>query len=143
MHDMMRLKHRSAKRVVAHLTMWMVVAVAGMTTLITRLESRVCFWVGLALYGLGNGPTVGHTYDLLNRLTSATEQGMAIVMFGLNFGASVVPFSTTLLWEHTALAQTALPLVVLVSAFAPVVFTALAVCLAARNKGAQRAHLAT
>ena len=57
-------------------------------------------WIGFAFYGLFNGPCVGYCYDLNNRITVPSEQSMAIVMFGLNFGASLVPYLTALAWEH-------------------------------------------
>ena len=55
-------------------------------------------WIGVAFYGLFNGPCVGYCYDLNNRITYPSEASMAIVMFGLNFGASLVPFATSLIW---------------------------------------------
>ena len=58
------------------------------------------FWVGVAFYGLFNGPCVGYCYDLNNRITYPTENTMSIVMFGLNFGASLVPYLTTLVWNN-------------------------------------------
>lgn len=41
-----------------------------------------CVWCGVVMYGIGNGPCVGYCYDLGNRITVASEQGMAIVMLG-------------------------------------------------------------
>jgi uncharacterized membrane protein len=35
-----------------------------------------------------------------HRLTYPTEKSMSIVMFGLNSGASIVPFITTWLWHR-------------------------------------------
>ena len=68
-------------------------------------DSPLCFWLGLALYGLGNGPCIGYCYDLNNRLTVPSETGMAVVMFGLNFGASLVPYGAAMLWDHTVAGQ--------------------------------------
>ena len=62
--------------------------------------SPTALWVGTALYGFFHGPTVGFCQDLNNRLTLPTETSMAIVMFGLNVGASVVPYVTASLWSH-------------------------------------------
>lgn len=59
-----------------------------------------CLWIGVAFYGLFNGPCVGYCYDWNNRITFPTETSMSIVMFGLNFGASLVPYITTLIWAH-------------------------------------------
>ena len=91
----------------------MVVAVAAP-------RDAAAFWVGCALYSLGNGPAVGYAYDYLNRTTAATEVGMVVVMFGLNAGASLVPYLTTVLWDRTALGPDTLPWTALVSAFAPI-----------------------
>jgi hypothetical protein len=60
-------------------------------------DSGECLWIGVAFYGLFNGPCVGYCYDLNNRITYPTEKSMSIVMFGLNFGASLVPYITTVL----------------------------------------------
>ena len=56
-------------------------------------------WIGVAFYGLFNGPCVGYCYDLNNRITYPSEASMAIVMFGLNFGASLVPYATSIIWN--------------------------------------------
>ena len=57
-------------------------------------------WIGVAFYGLFNGPCVGYCYDLNNRITYPSEASMAIVMFGLNFGASLVPYITSMIWNR-------------------------------------------
>ena len=75
--------------------------------------------MAIILYGFGNGPCVGYCYDLNNRLTVPSETGMSIVMFGLNFGASLVPYCATLVWDDTALSYYALPCTVLLSMFLP------------------------
>ena len=65
-------------------------------------DDPVALWIAVAAYGFFNGPTVGYCYDLVNRLTIATEKGMSIVMFGLNFGASLVPFLMSEIWDAGA-----------------------------------------
>ena len=62
-------------------------------------DSQLALWVGVSLYGFFHGPTVGYCQDLNNRLTLPTEKSMAIVMFGLNCGASFVPYFVTVLWD--------------------------------------------
>ena len=59
------------------------------------------FQIGIILYGFGNGPCVGYCYDINNRITIPSEFGMSIVMFGLNFGASIVPYLTALAWNDS------------------------------------------
>jgi hypothetical protein len=64
--------------------------------------NTAALWVGIASYGFFNGPTVGYCYDLVNRLTVPSEKGMSIVMFGLNFGASLVPYIMSDVWDAGA-----------------------------------------
>jgi hypothetical protein len=45
---------------------------------------------------------------------------MSIVMLGLNFGASVVPYVATLLWDHSSLSYNTLPIIVAISMAAPI-----------------------
>ena len=44
---------------------------------------------------------------------------MSIVMFGLNFGASLVPYIATLVWDDTSLGWYTLPLVIMISMTMP------------------------
>jgi predicted MFS family arabinose efflux permease len=62
-------------------------------------QNGTILWCSIAIFGVCNGPTVGYCYDLINRLTYPTEKSMSIVMFGLNCGASLVPYITTWLWH--------------------------------------------
>ncbi len=64
-------------------------------------DSRVVLWSGVALYGMSNGPLVGYSYDLNNRLTLPSETGMSIVMIGLNSGASFIPYFISTIWRQT------------------------------------------
>lgn len=141
LYDMMRLKHKTIQTVYFHLTLWQLIAVLGMSLALIRPRSDTCFWMSLCLYGLGNGPCIGHSYDLINRLTRNTEEGMSLVMFGLNFGASLVPYTTSLLWEDTMLKQTALFVVAFLSSVLPIGLTALALAFA-YAKAAHEAHMA-
>lgn len=84
-----------------------------------RENSPAAFWMSLVLYGLGNGPCVGYAYDLNNRLTLMSEKGMAIVMFGLNFGASIVPYVATLVWDYSNYGYHIFPLLVFISMSMP------------------------
>ena len=45
---------------------------------------------------------------------------MAVIMCGLNFGASLVPYCTALLWDRTRAGPFAMPIVALVSMFLPI-----------------------
>ena len=62
-------------------------------------ESPAAMWIGTAVYGLFYRPTIGFCQDLNNKLTLPTEKSVAIVMVGLNYGASFVPYFTTVLWD--------------------------------------------
>ena len=76
-------------------------------------------WCGVVAYGFFNGPTIGYIYDLCNRTTVASEKGMSIVMFGLNSGASLVPYFVSFMWLR-GVGPMSLPFIVMVSHVAPV-----------------------
>ena len=102
-----------------HLVIWISCGFAGGLVWMMFPKNSFAFWTAIILYGFGNGPCVGYCYDLNNRLTVPSETGMSIVMFGLNFGASLVPYCATLVWDDTALSYYALPCTVLLSMFLP------------------------
>ncbi|CAM9967955.1 unnamed protein product [Choristocarpus tenellus] len=77
-----------------------------MISILVFENSAFVLWIAVAGYGLFNGPTVGYCYDLNNRITNPSEEGMSVVMFGLNFGASLVPYIISWLWDFTGWAQT-------------------------------------
>ena len=81
------------------LTFFCVGGSLGMFLIYMFPSSPLALWIGVAAYGFFHGPTVGFCQDLNNRLTLPTEKSMAIVMFGLNVGASVVPYFTAVLWQ--------------------------------------------
>jgi predicted MFS family arabinose efflux permease len=72
-------------------------ATLAMMMIVVLPHSAVALWMGLSFFGLFNGPCVGYCYDMNNRLTSPSEESMSIVMLGLNMGASVVPWLSSLL----------------------------------------------
>ena len=82
---------------------------------IRKTSNAYSAWFGIVLYGFGNGPCVGYCYDINNRITIPSEFGMSIVMFGLNFGASIVPYTATLLWDDTAMSYTVMPVLLTIS----------------------------
>uniref|UniRef100_A0A7S3UWT4 Major facilitator superfamily (MFS) profile domain-containing protein n=1 Tax=Heterosigma akashiwo TaxID=2829 RepID=A0A7S3UWT4_HETAK len=84
-----------------HLLIFLVGGIIGMGMIALFPSLPLALWVGVGLYGFFNGPTVGYIYDLNNRATVPSELGMSIVMLGLNCGASLVPYGTSLLWEYT------------------------------------------
>ena len=88
------------KSLPVHLTIFCVGGVASMLLILWFPKNSESLWIGVAFYGLFNGPCVGYCYDLNNRITYPSEASMAIVMFGLNFGASLVPFATSLIWNR-------------------------------------------
>lgn len=81
-------------------------------------RSALALWTGTAMYGLFNGPTIGYCYDLVNRITVPSETGMSVVMFGLNFGASVVPYLISVMWYYTGWPQS-LIMIVMISHLVP------------------------
>lgn len=101
-----------------HLSVLCVGGFLSMLLILWFPKNAQSFWVGVAFYGLFNGPCVGYCYDLNNRITYPTENSMSIVMFGLNFGASLVPYITTLIWNNGGGPKT-LIVVVFLSMFIP------------------------
>ena len=87
------------KTLPVHLTVFCVGGFLSMLLIIWFPNNPESLWIGVAFYGLFNGPCVGYCYDLNNRITYPSEASMAIVMFGLNFGASLVPYATSLIWN--------------------------------------------
>lgn len=101
-----------------HLTIWCIGGFLSMMLILWFPNSVDCLWIGIAFYGLFNGPCVGYCYDWNNRITYPTEKSMSIVMFGLNFGASLVPYVTAFIWNHGGGPQT-LIVVTFLSMFLP------------------------
>mmetsp|Transcript_24302 Transcript_24302/g.75945 ORF Transcript_24302/g.75945 Transcript_24302/m.75945 type:complete len:451 (+) Transcript_24302:77-1429(+) len=119
LHDQIALKKQTKRNVFVHLTAWLLTGTFGML-LCTLFPARSwAFWAGVSLYGLGNGPCVGYVYDLVNRMTVQSEMGMSIVMFGLNFGASLIPYLTTVVWDFSPLGPESLVWVTLLSMAIP------------------------
>ena len=83
-----------------HLSIFCVGGFLSMLLIIWFPNNPESLWIGVAFYGLFNGPCVGYCYDLNNRITYPSEASMAIVMFGLNFGASLVPYVTSMIWNR-------------------------------------------
>ncbi len=119
LQDQINLKKQPTRAIFAHLAAWLLTGTVGMFATAVFPGQPWAFWTGVALYGLGNGPCVGYCYDLVNRMTVATEEGMSIVMFGLNFGASLVPYLTTVIWDYTSSGPGVLIWVTLLSMFIP------------------------
>lgn len=125
LHDQIRLNRMGVKGIhplYTSLCIWIATGIAGGAVIFAFQSSSTAFWASMVLYGFGNGPCVGYCYDLNNRLTEATEQGMSIVMFGLNFGASIVPYVATILWDDTPLSYRVVPVCLFVSMICPLPF---------------------
>lgn len=88
-----------AKRVARHLALWLCLGTLGVLFIVTSHDSRINFWFGLAVYGFGNGPSIGYCYDLVNRISNSTVEGLVVIMMGLNLGSSIVPYTTALVWD--------------------------------------------
>lgn len=83
----------------------------GMLLIFLFPFSPTSLWIGVITYGLLHGPTVGFCQDLNNRLTLLNESSMSIVMFGLVCGASVLPFLTGFVWQHSGSPRTFIAIV--------------------------------
>jgi len=101
-----------------HLSVLLIGGFLSMLLIIWFPNNPQALWIGIAFYGLFNGPCVGYCYDYLNRLTIPSEKSMSIVMFGLNFGASLVPYITTLFWTMGG-GEISLMVVTFLSMFVP------------------------
>ena len=110
-------------RLYKHIYIFLIGGVLTMITMAMFTGSAMVLWVTVGFYGFFNGPVVGYCYDLNNRITIATEKSMSIVMFGLNFGASLVPYFMSLVWDVWG--PKTLVAVVLLSMFIPIPFLAL------------------
>jgi predicted MFS family arabinose efflux permease len=106
------------KTLPAHLSILGIGGFLSMLLILWFPDNGDCLWIGVAFYGLFNGPCVGYCYDWNNRITFPTETSMSIVMFGLNFGASLVPYITTLIWDNGGGPKT-LIVVIFLSMFIP------------------------
>lgn len=104
-----------------HLSVFLVGGSIAMLLVVWFPNSGSALWIGVAFYGLFNGPCVGYCYDLNNRITYPTEKSMSVVMFGLNFGASLVPYITSFVWNATGSPKTLL-YVIFLSMFLPIPF---------------------
>jgi len=109
-----------------HLLVLLVSSVLMLCLIVSDYTSAMKLWIGVGLYGFVSGPCVGYCYDLLNRFTYPTELSMSIVMFGTNFGASVVPFAVPLIWAASSFGPKALMITVLLCSMAPIPLVLLA-----------------
>ena len=99
LHDQMNIESKA--QLYLHLYWWLIAGGFGCALMLLFPSNEACAWIGIFIYGFGNGPCVGYCYDINNRITIPSEFGMSIVMFGLNFGASIVPYLTALVWDDT------------------------------------------
>ncbi|CAM9724944.1 unnamed protein product [Choristocarpus tenellus] len=59
-------------------------------------------WVSVLLWGVVFGPFLGYIFDMSNRVCQRTEEGAAILILGLQLGASVVPLAVGIMWDKGA-----------------------------------------
>eukprot|EP00752_Nemacystus_decipiens_P010278 g9159.t1 len=106
-------RHLTLPRLYRHSTILFLSGAAAAAAILIFQSSAFVLWAGIAAYGLYNGPTVGYCYDLNNRVTMPSEMGMSVVMFGLNFGASIVPYVISWVWDYTDWPQTLIVIILL------------------------------
>lgn len=106
-------RHLTLPRLYRHSTILFLCGAMSAAAILFFQNSAFVLWTGIAAYGLFNGPTVGYCYDLNNRVTMPSEMGMSVVMFGLNFGASIVPYVISWVWDYTGWPQTLIVIVML------------------------------
>jgi len=83
-----------------HLAIFSLFGIAASGVLLLFPINVLCLWIAVPAYGFFNGPLLGYSYDLNNRLTDQSELSTSIIMMFLNLGASVVPFCSSLLWKE-------------------------------------------
>lgn len=110
-------RHLTLPRLYRHSTILFICGAAAAAAILIFRSSAFVLWAGIAAYGLYNGPTVGYCYDLNNRVTMPSEMGMSVVMFGLNFGASIVPYVISWVWDYTNWPQTLIVIILLSHVF--------------------------
>jgi len=96
-----QIKIKNDLQLYDHLSLFLLGGTLSMLLTICAPDNVWLFWISIIGYGFFNGPCVGYCYDINNRLTNPSEKGMSIVMFGLNFGASMIPYSTAEIWDVT------------------------------------------
>lgn len=109
----------STARLYLHIRIQLWLGASGMALVLSFPGSGPCLWIGVCVYGVSNGPTIGYIYDLCNRTTAASEKGMSIVMFGLNIGASFIPYLVSFTWDSGA-GPITLPVVIMISHLLPI-----------------------
>lgn len=110
-------RHLTLPRLYRHSTILFLCGASAAAAIMCFQNSAFVLWTGIAAYGVFNGPTVGYCYDLNNRVTIPSEMGMSVVMFGLNFGASIVPYAISWIWDYTGWSQTLIVIVMLSHVF--------------------------
>lgn len=110
----------SNDNLVRHLSICCILGSASMLLIVAYPSSPRLLWAGIAVYALTYGPTVGYCHDLNNRLTLPTEQSSSICMFGLNCGASFVPFLTAKAWQYFGNNPVTLMVAILLSMLLPI-----------------------
>lgn len=106
-------RHLTLPKLYRHATVLFLCGGLAAAFILMFQSSAFVLWAGVGAYGLYNGPTVGYCYDLNNRVTFPSEMGMSVVMFGLNFGASIVPYVISWVWEATDWPQSLIVIIVL------------------------------
>jgi predicted MFS family arabinose efflux permease len=69
-------------------------------------------WCAVAIFGLTNAPAISYCFNLANKLSYASPTSASIVIMGMSLGISIVPYLTSIVWEHYDM-----PVVLMVVAF--------------------------
>ena len=105
---------------VNHLSVCCLIGAICMLSVFIFPNSEMCFWLSIAGYAFFYAPTVSYAHDLNNRLTLPTEKSTSICFFGLNVGASFVPFITATTWHWNHDDPSTLMIVILLSMCLPI-----------------------
>lgn len=109
------LRTASLPRLYRHASIAFVCGGVAASTILIFQTSPVALWMGVAGFGLFNGPTVVYCYDLQRRITNPSEAGISLVMFGVNFGPCVVPYVFSLVDDATEWPESLIVVLILTS----------------------------
>lgn len=95
------LKTATLRRLYRHTSVVFVGGALAVGATLVFDKSSLVLWMGIAAFGLCNGPTSVYCYDLQRRITDTSETGISLVMFGVNFGPCIIPYAFSLVDEIT------------------------------------------
>lgn len=100
-----------------HLTVLVLAGAVAAGAILVFQQSAFVLWVGVAAFGASNAPQWAYCVDLYNRITNQSDTGMSLLTFGMNVGASIVPYVVSWVWDYTGLPQVLIVVLLLAHIF--------------------------